>query len=428
MPVTSFNVSSINGQTGDITGVVFESDLLWGMGTGQDALLQKNGNNTASGNRAITIGQNNDNGGSNSFVGGVGNDLDNNSFKTFVWGNNIDAKGVNSGFITGGNHDINVVNASATYLFVCGTSNRVLGGSTVFVEGNNNTANANFSHVEGQYNTVIGSQAHAQNQYTLASGTNSHTGGQGKGIGSPLRLVTASGVASFNHSRIYDDNIGSDAKGENSFIAGGSDNNIGNGTQGQNSHIAGGQKINMQAQFSGSVGGQDIELNGTNVGTLGGKDHLIDNGISNSAIVGGEGILADRDNTAYTDNIEVVGECSMLERQATQSQNTSSQIKWLIDLTKGNMFNCFTDNKSSVILDFTKPNPNQKSSTFVIDLKDTNTDQKTLAFTTTSNMDIFYTDDTIDVGVNKKTEIWGRYSKSDNAIYLSTNGGFIKAN
>ena len=127
----------------------------------------------------------------------------------------------------------------------------------------------------------------------------------------------------------------------------------------------------------------------------------------------------------------VTGNYTLSEVLLPNDSNTlNNREQFDVDLLRTNLYYCDIAKStqllaSPVIMNFTtKP---YTSTTFTIDVQNVGGVEKPLSYTTTTDMIIKYSSDLIETGSNATTEIWGRYSKARNTLYLSTNGGFITA-
>lgn len=157
-------------------------------------------------------------------------------------------------------------------------------GSTSFAYGVNNTA------ANGDYSFAFGFFAEANGDYSFAAGK-----------GNVIAII-AGGRTSFNFSEVTNNYTGGGAQGDYSAILGGLDNEIEAGTAG--SFMAGGQENIISNGIHAAIiagTGHTIETGTISDGDwsaiIGGKDHYVRG--QNIVILGGEGITATTDNTAY---------------------------------------------------------------------------------------------------------------------------------
>lgn len=156
---TGGTVSGATRFTGGLTGntisaTTYQNIPYWTAGTGTDSIVQRNGNNVASGNLSIAMG-----------------------FGTTASGVQAVAQGFNT------IASAQLTHAEGYYTIASGDNSHsegnysVASGSNSHAEGDSTTASGNYSHAEGNSTTASGSSSHAEGYSTTASGEASHAEG-----------------------------------------------------------------------------------------------------------------------------------------------------------------------------------------------------------------------------------------------------------
>ena len=144
------------------------SDSLWVSGTGENAIVQKDGGNTASGKLSVAEGKNTT--ASDNFSHAEG-------YRTSASGNSSHAEGYRTSASGQSSHaEGDSTIASGNYSHAEGGSTKANGDSS-HAEGDSTTASGNFSHAEGQNTIASGQSSHAEGSSTSASGYTSHAEG-----------------------------------------------------------------------------------------------------------------------------------------------------------------------------------------------------------------------------------------------------------
>ena len=295
---------------------------LWVSGTGENAIVQKGGNNTASGKLSVAMGSGTTASGDYSVAEGK---------NTTASGVNSHAEG--SGTIASGN-----------YSHAEGWSTTASGVYS-HAEGYNTKASGDTSHAEGRYTIASGGYSHAEGQSTKASAHNSHAEGdntKANGYASHAEGYYTSATSYVSHAEGYytitlNDSEHASGQYNDSVSAsttfGDSGNtlfSVGNGTASDARHnafeirqngdiyiVSGGTNIKLQDNIGGSIEIDQVIDSGTSAST---------DAVSTSAVYGfvtsyTPSITVDQDfsNTASTNPIST---------KAVYSAVTDNELVW----------------------------------------------------------------------------------------------------
>lgn len=195
---------------------------LWVSGTGENAIVQKDGGNTASGKLSVAMGSGTTASGDYSVAEGI---------STVASGNYSHAEGYGATASGSSSH------AEGGYAKA--------NGSTSHAEGNGAIANGNFSHAEGNYTKANGGFSHAEGGDTIAGGDFSHAEGH---------FTTAKNVAEHSSGQYNVSYSASTTFGD----SGNTLFSVGNGTEDYLRHNA--FEIRQNGDIYISSGGTNIKL------------------------------------------------------------------------------------------------------------------------------------------------------------------------
>ena len=224
------------------------------------------------------------------------------SFQQYIANALSSFSGNTSGYFTSGssgNYSIKVINDTTTdatddYATAFGVNTHA-GGVASFAEGINTEAKGRFSHAEGLYTMAAGEASHAEGNGSTAMGDYSHA----EGINN-----VANGEAS--HAEGYGNIVTgkhSHAEGFQNVIDGDASHAEGalNTITGDYSHV-GGYNNQIVGSYSLIHGNTNNLIIGDNSYVLSQSSELNAN---NSAIIGGAGIIGNKDNTVYVPYLNV---------------------------------------------------------------------------------------------------------------------------
>ena len=172
-----------SGFTGENSGVTVTDTILWVSGTGENAIVQKGGGNTASGKLSVAMGSGTTASGDYSVTEGrittasgdyshaEGYNTKANGISSHAEGASTTASGPQS-HAEGGN-----TKANGQYSHAEGNSTSATSQSS-HAEGNYTKANGQYSHAEGSDTTASGDASHAEGRYTEAKNTSEHASGR----------------------------------------------------------------------------------------------------------------------------------------------------------------------------------------------------------------------------------------------------------
>jgi len=244
---------------------------LWQLGGGALSLVGIGSGNTSNGNYAISAGQSNSAGGSNSVaIGGLSNSAGGN-YSVVSGGQSNNASGTNS--VVGGGLSNT---ASQNYATVSGGQSNMASGSNSSVGGGlSNTASAQYSTISGgQSNQANGSGSSVGGgtsntatgtNSTIAGGISNQTQGNYSTIAGGQSNTTAS---SANHATIGG-GLSNQANGSYSFLGGGQ-SNLSGGASASYTTVGGGLSNTASASYSSVLGGQSNLASGVHSTVLGG--------------------------------------------------------------------------------------------------------------------------------------------------------------
>lgn len=241
--------------------------LFWSAGTGLNSIIQKGGDNDASGIFSFSQGTGTTASGDYSYSEG---------WMTTAAGNFSHAEGYQT-------------EANGTRSHAEGYQT-IVNGQDSHAEGGFTLAQSNYTHAEGWSTNATNTFAHSQNSYTIANGRSSHAGGSGVNISTDASV--ANGNTSFIHFK----------------------KTITNG------------KTGAYADFSAILGGlnQHIEAGADTSIILGGDGNYIESTASGSTILGGQYITATTENSIYTQNARLAENSGVIYSAGTDLYNIFS--------------------------------------------------------------------------------------------------------
>ena len=209
-----------SGFTGENSGVTVTDAILWESGTGENAIVQKGGGNTASGKLSVAMGSGTTASGDYSVAEGL-NTTASGLYShaeggwTLVSGQYSHAEGEKTSATSYDSHaEGRDTLASGDYSHAEGYATTASGYAShaegaytkasdyySHAEGNNTTANGNSSHAEGYLTKANSDYSHAEGTNTVASGSSSHAeGSYTYAIGDYSHAEGTNTVASGNYS------------------------------------------------------------------------------------------------------------------------------------------------------------------------------------------------------------------------------------
>ena len=178
-----------------------------------------------------------------------------------------------------------------------GEGNIASGSMSAVVGGKSNTASGNYSFVSGYGNTPSGN-------YSFVSG----------GYTNEASNYSAAVLAGTNNL----------ASGPKSSVIGGSSNTA----SGNNSSVIGGNDHLVSGSDSAIIGGGDHINSGTTSVIMGGSSNKVNSGVSDSTILGGQGIRATTSQTVYVPNLNIQEEKNIIV--GTGGTNPSAGVATMV--------------------------------------------------------------------------------------------------
>lgn len=211
------------------------------------------------------------------------------------------------------------VDATANYAVAQGRDS-IASGITAHAEGDGTVAGGNYSHAEGQYSKAYGQGSHAEGDSTLAIGADSHAeGNQSRAVG---QTSHAEGNASeANGSTSHAEGWVCIANGDSSHAEGWITR-----AEGERSHSQGyltvalGDKSHAGGSESTSSGNTSF-VHSTNSLVIGNR----------SAILGGQNITGNTDDTVYVPHLEIRGQAN------TPVYDSGSGTTFTLDFNNSNI-------------------------------------------------------------------------------------------
>ena len=232
---------------------------LWVSGTGENAIVQKGGNDTASGKLSVAMGSGTTASGDYSVAEGLNTTASGSSshaegYSTTSSGDYSHAEGYSTTATSYASHAEGYSTTSSGIYSHAEGYNTTASGQSSHAEGQNTTASGDYSHSEGNGTSATTSYSHAEGQNTVASGRSSHAEGS-----------YAKAGGNYSHAEGYNtiaSGQSSHAEGQNTTASGDSSHAEGSSTtaSGYNSH-AEGSNTTAGGSYSHVEGHYTITLN-----------------------------------------------------------------------------------------------------------------------------------------------------------------------